>query len=80
MAHLLDMTQEALYVRCTELLHRQLVKGPVALASDEGQEKAQRIAVAPLCLAREITLTDEVLEEEAADPGTQQRGVIGVIS
>ena len=71
MAYLLDMTEKTEDVRCTDLLHRQLVKGLVALASDERQEKTQRIAVAQLRLTREITFADEVLEEEAADPGTQ---------
>jgi hypothetical protein len=70
MAHLLDMTQKTEDVRCADLLHRQLVKGLVALASDERQEKTQRIAVAQLRLTREIAFADEVLEEEAADPGT----------
>jgi hypothetical protein len=71
MTHLFDVAQECLHVRWADLLQCQLIERLVALVGEEWQEKAERIAVTLLGLAREIALTDEVFEEEAADPGAQ---------
>jgi hypothetical protein len=76
LALLLDVLQEGAHALRADLLHGQSIKGLMALPGDERQQEPQRIAVAQLRLTRKITFNDEVLKEEAADPGTQQSGVI----
>ena len=44
-------------------------------AADEGEQQNQRVTVAALSVAGQITLTDQILGEEASQPRAQSAGI-----
>src|SRR5882724_8806969 len=55
--------------------HRQFFDWPTRLRRSERQQLQQHIAIAFLGIEGEVALTDEVLKQEAAHPGSNQGGV-----
>jgi hypothetical protein len=57
------------------LLHSKPLDPSVGGASDERQELLQRISITLLRIAGEVPLGNEVLQQEAANPGAKQISV-----
>ena len=71
-APLFQIAQEGPNPLGREVFHPELVDPSAGLACGEGQELLQRVAVALLRVAGEVSFADEVLQQETPDPGTQK--------
>jgi hypothetical protein len=69
---LFELLEEAPNVIGGQGLDFETVDGLTGAAGSERQQKGERVAIAPLRVAGEVSLADEVLEQVPADPRTEQ--------
>src|SRR5262249_31256208 len=72
---LFQILQEVPDPVCREVFDLDPIDPLAGGATEEWQELAQHVAVTPLRVAGEVPLAGEVLQQEASDPGAQQRCV-----
>ena len=72
----LKILQEALNRRRVEVLHRQAFERFAKERAGEGEQQYQRVTIAFLCIAGEISFADEVLRQKPAHPGTEQSSIL----
>jgi hypothetical protein len=63
-----------------EINYSQAIHGLLPLLCNEGDEEAERIAVAALGIAREVAFLDHVFQQKASDPKSEKSGITHEIS
>ena len=70
-----EVVEELPYAPGREVLNRDPIDGLADPGANEGEEEGEGIAVALLRVAGEVALGDDVLGEEAAQPGAERAGL-----
>lgn len=70
---LLDRPKEGTYRIGGQVFDRQRIDRSMRLRHKSWQEKPQHVAIAALCVSREITFGNQILHQKTPDPGTEQR-------
>src|SRR5437867_11825500 len=71
----LDVTEELPHQLRRHVDHRQSVHGLVQAPRHEGEQLAHRVSIAAPRVRRQIALTDQVLQEESANPRSKGAGL-----
>jgi hypothetical protein len=70
-AALLDVAEEAAHDIRRHLRHDQAIDGRLVVIGRKRDQESKRVTVTPLRIAGEVTLNDEMLEEEPTDPAAR---------